>query len=1174
MTEQLTLQQQQAVDDRGGKLLVSAAAGSGKTKVLVDRLMRYVTDPVDPANLDEFLIITYTKAAASELRGKIASKLTERIAHDPDNKHLHNQMQRLFLAKISTVHSFCADILRDYCYMLDMSPDFRVADETEAREMRDLVMEDLLDGIYRDENVDSDILSFIDTQGLGRDDRFVPEIIEKVYDSALCHLNPQQWLEQCRAVSDLSEFIDFTATPWGCYLMDDLKDYLSSQIHVFRKCLELMSCAEGLDKPAANIQALLVQLEQLLKAKNWNDVVSHKHIDYGRLSFPRKNVDTELVERIKAARNACKKGLDRKLQNFSDDSSQICREMEQTAASMRGLVSLVNQFQTMFQEMKRKRRVLDFSDLEHRTLDLLLGKKRTGPTAAAGEIGRRFREIMVDEYQDSNGVQDAIFSALSQQRQNCFMVGDVKQSIYQFRLADPGIFLNKYQTYLPADEAKPGEGRKVMLSHNFRSGPEIIECVNAVFRTVMSPKVGGLLYGEAESLREGIPREPLPDTAVELYALDVQEDTYGEEASFVAGRIQEMLHSGTLIRKDGRLQPVQPDDIVILLRSPGSAASVFQTALEVRGIRCSSGTGSDILQSEEIGTLRSFLQVIMNPRLDIPLVSLLASPVFGFSADELAAIRSSQKHGPFYDALCLSQSERVQQFLLLLQKLRETARFSSISALLESCLRLSRLDSIYGAMSDGSQRQNNIQAFYQLAVDYEKQSVKDLQQFLQFLDSAEERGLLRTDTSGSGAVSIMSIHKSKGLEFPVVFLCNLSRRFNMESLRGQILCDRDLGLGLSVADHQKRIRYSSSAKRAIMSKMASESISEEMRVLYVAMTRARDRLVMTYASRSLEADLRDIVLRQDFDSGELLCQEATCMGDWVMLAALQRMEAGALYAVAGRPDHTVLSRFTWNISLCMAPESSTSAGAAQQEYCQLSEEAAVQIQRSLLFRYPHVAATLSPSKRTATGSKGREKDLEASERTPELPVPTRLWRSPNFAAKAMSGKEYGNVIHTIMQYIRYDHCRSTDDIRGELTRLMERGFLTEQQIQSVDVSIIAGFFCSEIGKKLQTGIKHIREFKFSILEDGKRFDPLLDDEQVLLQGVVDCALIEPDGITVIDFKTDYVTEETLNAVVRRYEAQVQIYADALQRIYEIPVKKRFLYFFRLGRFVEIFTDSK
>ena len=1168
MAETLTPQQHQAVHNRGGKLLVSAAAGSGKTKVLVDRILSYLTDPADPANLDEFLIITYTKAAASELRSKIAAKLTERIALDPENKHLQKQIQRLFLTKISTVHSFCSDILREYSYKLDVAPDFRVADESEARELRDLVMTDLLDEAYRNIGTDSDFLAFVESQGLGRDDRFVPEIIEKVYDSSRCHLNPEQWLSECLKQMEQAEETDISENDWGGYLVQDLKEYVSAQADIFRQCIRELDSLDGMEKASANLHTTLEQLEEILSADGW-DAIAAAEIDYGRLTFPRKNTDPELTERIKAARNACKKGLDNKLKNFSDGTDQIRRDLQASEASMRGLISLVKQFDQAFAAAKKSRRILDFSDLEHKTLDLLLGKSRNHPTVAAQEIGRRFREIMVDEYQDSNGVQDAIFDALSREKQNCFLVGDVKQSIYQFRLADPGIFLEKYRNYAEADSAQSGQGRRVLLSHNFRSGPEIVECCNSVFSATMRPKVGGLTYGEAEALREGIPHDPLPEKAVELYALEVQEDTYTEEAALVAERIQKMLQEGTRIRKNGTLLPVQPEDIVILLRSPGTAAGYFQKALEAQGIRCTTGAGGNLLKAEEICTLRSFLQVIMNPRLDIPLISLLASPVFGFTADDLAAIRGEQKRGTFYEALLESDLPKVVSFLQILQNLRKESKMRSITSLVEICLRLTKLDSIYGAMPDGEMKKANIQMFYQLASDYERQSLKDLPQFLDYLSSLDDRGLVVSGNQHPSAVTIMSIHKSKGLEFPVVFLCNLSRRFNMENVRAQILCDKELGLGMSVANTQQRIRYPSVAKRAISIKMAAESVSEEMRVLYVAMTRARDRLIMTYASQSLEGDLKDLVLRQDFDGGEMVCREATCMGDWVLLAALQRTEAGALHAYAGRPKETKINDNLWYITLCTAPEGAVSAVTTKSDSVSIPLEALSEIQKGLSYRYPYAAATDTPSKKTATEQKGREKDLEASEHTPQPPSVIRKWRRPSFVAPQLSGREYGNAMHTVMQYISFENCKEEAAIRREIDSLVQSGFLTPEQAAAVDSEKLHRFFSSEIGVKLRSGIAYLREFKFSILVDGSKYDPALKEEKILLQGVVDCALLEDDGITVIDFKTDYVTEENLHQVISRYRGQVETYADALQRIYEQPVKAKYLYLFHLDRLISL-----
>ena len=1169
MAEKLTPQQAQAVHDRGGKLLVSAAAGSGKTKVLVDRLLSYLKNADDPANLDDFLIITYTKAAASELRGKIAAKLTEAIAKEPENRHLQRQMQRLFLTKISTVHGFCSDLLREYAYRLDLSADFRVADENECREIRETVLSDLLDRAYEKAGEDENFRAFVDTQGLGRDDRLVSEIVLKVYDSARCHLDPDGWLQSCLDASDVAALSDAGQTVWGRYLMDDLFSYLDCQISVMRKCTELAESSENMEKPAINLQDTLYQLEHLRKSATWDEIVERKYIDYGRLTFPRKGIDEDLAERIKACRNACKKGLEKYVKCFADPSVQVLQDLDQSSAGARGLVELVRQFGKEYDRAKAGRRVLDFGDLEHKTLDLLLGTKRSGTTAAAREIGLRFREIMVDEYQDSNEVQDAIFTALTEQKQNCFMVGDVKQSIYQFRLADPGIFLEKYHSYLPADEAKPGDGRKVLLSANFRSGGEVISAVNDVFEACMSPAVGGLVYGEEEKLREGIPHTALPDGGIELYGIEVREDTYAEESAFAAQQIKSMLDGSHFVRDGENLRPIQPEDIVILLRSPGSVVAQFQQALESLGIRCSSGGGTDLLQTEEIGTLRSLLQTIANPRQDIPLIGTLASPVFGFTANDLAALRGKRKKGAVYDALLLDESPKAKAFLDTLGILRKEARMNTIAELIEKIFTLTRMDSIYAAQPSGEAKKANLQTFYQLAADYEKISRRDLAQFLDYLQTQEEKGLIAAGETAGGCVTIMSIHKSKGLEFPVVFLCGLSREFNRESLRAQVLCDKELGLGLSVADTANRVRYPAISKRAIVQKCAAESLSEEMRVLYVAMTRARDRLVMTYAAKNLQSDLQDIAQRLDMSGAELLTRDVVCPGEWVLLAAMQRTEAGEFFALGGRSNQTKLSDLPWTIRVVEAPETQAASAAVMDEEKLLppgTEEALV---NGLKFHYAHKEATSAPSKQTATQRKGRVKDQEAAENAQEPKQIHRSWRRPSFLEQGIHGKAYGSAIHAVMQYIRYENCGSLEGVRQEVARLVKERFITAEQGKIVDCQRIAAFFATEMGQKLRSGTEYLREFKFSILDDGSHYGDGLEGEEVLLQGVVDCALLESDGITVLDFKTDYVTEETLDVLAKRYRPQVDTYAHALSRIYGKEIKASYLYFFHLNRFVII-----
>ena len=1165
MAEKLTAEQREAVENRGGKLLVSAAAGSGKTKVLVDRLMGYLMDPRDPANIDDFLMITYTKAAATELRGKIASKLSQHVAADPSNSHLQRQLQRLYLTKISTVHAFCGDVLREYAYHLQIPGDFRVADENECREIRETVLQKLLDVAY--EKAEPDFLAFVDSQGLGRDDRLVPEIIQQVYDSARCHLQPDAWLEHCAQLVDTDGITDASQTLYGQYLMDRFHKWMDLQLRLMTGCAQLAAGEESGAKVVANLDATLAQLHALRNCGSWDAIANMPKVDFGRLVFP-KNFDPEISERIKAIRDGCKKGLEKQMRIFSDPSAGILSDLAASAQAVRGLMGLVGGFAQAYAKAKRSRRVLDFGDLEHKMLDLLLGKQRSGITAAAQEIGNRFREVMVDEYQDSNQVQDAIYSALTAKRQNLFLVGDVKQSIYQFRLADPGIFLEKYASFAPAATAEAGQGRKVLLSRNFRSSAGVLSGCNDVFKLCMCPEVGGLYYGADEALYEGIPHTPLGEAETSLFCIDVQEDTYPEEAAFVADHIQTLLDGTHYVRDGEQLRPIRPEDIAVLLRSPGSAGGYYMRAFDEAGIRYATGGGVDLLQTQEVATLRCLLQAIQNPLLDIPLISAMASPLFCFSADDLAAIRGVDKRCAFYEALKRHNGEKSRAFVQTISRLRQVLRGNSLTALLEEILISTGMEGVYAAMDGGDIRISHIQTFYQLAADFEAGGNRDLSRFLEYLETMEKKGLITAgDQSAPGCVTIMSIHKSKGLEFPVVFLCGLGREFNTESQRGAVLCHKEMCLGLSAVNGQLRLRYPTIAKRAISAKIAAEAVSEELRVLYVAMTRARDRLIMTYASKRLQKDLSQILQLMNAGGKELLIREAVCPGDWVLLTALHRTEAGELFALAGNPMESCSETTPWHIRVVQAPD--LYAGEQEEEREEtLDHRFLRQIRQGLDFRYAYEAATTAPSKMTATQQKGRIKDAEAAQETQPPKAICRQWRRPSFAQNQMSGKEYGNAIHAAMQYIDYRACADEASVKAELLRLVSQRYISQEQGAMIRPEKIAVFFATELGQKLRRGQVE-REFKFSILEDGTAYDPRLSGESVLLQGVVDCALIEEDGITVIDFKTDYVTEETLPHALARYRSQVKAYAMAMERIYQKKVKQALLYFFHMDRFAEV-----
>lgn len=1163
----LTEQQSLAATNRGGNLLVSAAAGSGKTKVLVERLMLYLSDSENPANIDDFLIITYTRAAASELRSKIADELNERIAANPGNRRLRNQLQRLYLAKISTVHSFCADLLKEQAYRLDIPGDFRIAEEEEGQVLRQQVLERLLDEAYDSEVMDEDFQAFIDSQEMGRGDDNLAKIILDLYDSAICHKEPSAWLHKCLEEMDVSGKTDCLQTIWGKYLFEDLQTHLKLHLNAMTKCAALAKSVDASEKPLAVFENDIAWLTRLMECKTWDDVVCAGNHTFDRLTFSKKFGDPALQEQMKAVRSAFKAGITGRLERFKQPSCELLDQLMAVLPAARGLIHLVESFIQAFSRKKRQLRIMDYSDLEHKTLDLLLGKNHVGPTALANELSSRYREIMVDEFQDSNEVQDGIFHSLTSQKHNCFMVGDVKQSIYQFRLADPEIFLEKFLSFPDAEKAKEGEGRKVLLSKNFRSSAGVIEAVNHVCNLCMSPDVGGIAYTEKERLYAGRTTLNCGEPEVSFYAINVAEDTYGEEATFVAKKILELTDGSHYISDNDGKRPITLDDIAIILRSPGSVGMDFVSALHNFGIPAYIGKGANLLLEEEVATLRSLLQAISNPQLDIPLVAVLTSRVFAFSASELAEIRAGNRTISIFDSLCASSHPKAALFVEKLNYLRQYSRMHALSELILEIFRICNFDSIFAADQAGFERIENLQTFSKLLSSFEATGHRTLEQLLEYLNALEERGISTADSAKpSGTVEILSVHKSKGLEYPVVFLCGLSRSFNTSDAYEQLLRHKHLGLGLSFVNSEKRIRFPTLAKKAISKRILSDNLSQEMLVLYVAMTRARDRLIMTYAVSNLDKQISEIVNRMDLSDPLLLTTTATCPGDWILYSVLHRSESGPLFQLGGYPACRSVSEIPWHVEVVDGGTLSVYGNAVERTEDKMPEDAFDTISKSLSFVYPYRNATVIPSKLTATELKGRKVDDEVAQNAETRKRRSAYWRRPTEAEG--QGTAYGTALHAVMQFIRYEACQTTQQVQAELSRLVAEEFISQQQANAVDVESIVAFFKTDIGMKAMTG-NVLREFKFTVLQDVSVYFENSTDDQILLQGVVDLAILEEDGITVVDFKTDRVTADTVNAVAHGYFPQVLSYSRALEQIYEKPVKQSLLYFFRTGTFIDV-----
>ena len=878
----------------------------------------------------------------------------------------------------------------------------------------------------------------------------------------------------------------------------------------------------------------------------------------------------------------CKDDLKKLAAPFTVTQAEHLSDLSAMAPAMLALTALTAAFSHRDQAEKARRNALDFSDQEHYAIDLLC-QPDGQPTELAQQVAQRYREIMVDEYQDANDVQNCIFSAVSRQEQNLFTVGDVKQSIYRFRLADPTIFLRKYNAYVPAGQAEDGQPRKVLLSKNFRSRQSVLDGCNAIFRSIMSRRMGEMDYGAEEQLYFGAAYyPPHPDTAAEYHFIDVADteeerfDRAAVEARFVAERIRRMLDEGYAVSGGDGLRRCTPEDFVILMRSPGMIAGVYQAALQRRGIACDVGGDGDLMQTAEIEILFQLLQIIDNPHRDIPLAAAMASPVFGFTPEELALLRAQAQKADLYDCLCACRepSEKLCAFLSWLSRMREESRRMPLPELLNTVVQSSGLEMVFAALPDGERRRGSLAAFASFVTAGAQTELRSLSELVQLMLQMQQRGAklpAQDAPARSDAVRIMSIHKSKGLEFPIVILADLARKMNMQDNAAAVLTDEELLIGGNVVDLASRSYYHGLARRAIIDRKTAQTVSEELRVLYVAMTRAKEQLIMTSCAAHYGSRLKKLLLRLSDPLGPWVSAAVRQPDEWILLAALCRTESGALFAECGPCAYSRVRQYPWLVTLRDVSPAAPAARGAQADAPRAAQPLdREQVLESVGFRYAHEAATRLPSKLTATQLKGRGLDLEAAEETPAQPESARKpWRTPQFLQdRPLTGREKGSATHLFMQFVHYEACTTRDGIQQELARLQTEKFLTARQAEAVDAEKILALFSSELGKRILNAKDLRREFKFSILTDAGAYDPAAAGEQVMLQGVVDCFWQEADGIVILDFKTDYIAGD-LQLKAARYAPQLQAYARALSLIYGLSGRKCILYFFSAGKAVEI-----
>ena len=1183
---QLTPQQLGAVEDRGGSLLVSAAAGSGKTKVLVERVFAYLRE--EHCHIDDFLIITFTRAAAAELRSKLAAELARRVAAEPENGHLRQQMFRVYQADIKTVDGFCASLLREHVHLLEpvdgrsLTPDFRILDESECTLLKERALEQALENFYqRIGQGDEGCRLLAETLGFGRDDRGLALLVPEVHAKLQSHPYPEKWLAQ--AAEGWRELPQRLAdSVYGRTIMDDtVRRALYWAGRLERAARDMEGCQPVFDAYADRFLEAAAQLREYETAaqKGW-DEMSRVDVTFRKLGAVRGEENGDSKAAAKAVWDKCKAAVKKLSAPYQTAESELLDDLRAIAPAMEALLELTADFDRRFQAEKVRRNAMDFSDQEHYAVRLLAGEDGT-PTELGEQVSHRYWEIMVDEYQDTNEVQNCIFRAVSRQGENIFAVGDVKQSIYRFRLAEPGIFLEKYRTYLDAEDAAPGQPRRRVLSRNFRSRREVLDAANFVFAAIMSREMGELDYTEEQYLHFGAAYYPdAPERETEFHYLSVEDtpeqrfDRAEAEARFTARRIRQLLDGGFPVRGgDGELRPVEPEDIVILMRSPSARLAVFTAALEREGIPCDGGESEDFFSAMEIAVVLSLLEIVDNPRQDVPLIAVLRSPLVGMSADRLAEIRALQPEGDYYEALCRDEGEDAQAFLSLLRELRHASREMAADKLLWYCYDRCRVEAIFGAMADGAQRQVRLTALY----DYVRRLVQSgrtglfdcVSHLRRLLENGDAPAI--TAARASGGVRIMSVHKSKGLEFPVVVLADLNRSFNRQDLDRPVLVHPQLGVGAERVETERRIRYDTVSKSALALTLEREAKAEELRILYVAMTRAQEKLIMVCSRKNPEKHLRELAALTELPVPPEAVSGANCPGDWLLLTLLNTFQASELHGFAGvRPSELTEAPAGVTVHLHRIGGEETGGAASPAAEDAGESPDTTPDKASLGFVYGHRAATVTPSKVTATQLKGRAIDEEIAEGT----LPHRRESAPERPRflqekRGLTGAERGTAMHLVMQFLPLDTAAEPWAVAEVIDGLRRRRLLTPEQAAALDVPALVRFLASPLAERIRNAPRLWREYRFALLTDAGIYDGDAAGEEMLLQGVADCVFETESGLAVVDFKTDRVQTAEVQRRAEVYRAQLDAYAGALSRILERPVTERILYFFACGEEISL-----
>lgn len=1240
-----TAQQQQVIDSRNRNLLVSAAAGSGKTAVLVERIIRMVTDPAHPLDIDRLLVMTFTNAAAAEMRERIGAAIEQRLLAEPDNEHLQMQATLVHHAQITTIDSFCLDLIRNHFDRLELDPAFRIGDEGELKLLREDVMEKLLEARY--EESDPDFEAFVETYAQGKGDGGIGELILKVYQFSQSNPWPQEWLDACLAELEIGGDTQFEQLTWVNFMIQDIKKQLDELIFQLSDAID--SCEQD-DLLAAYLPMLQHDRQQLMAVQAADSYEGMQRelqaISWDRMAVIRKkDVNAELKVYVTGCRERVKKAVKKIIELYAmGNVGQVLADLEGTKQPVRMLLLLAGEFSARYQQRKQDGNIVDFNDLEHEALHVLLedidGVRM--PTSVADELSGQYEEILVDEYQDSNMVQETLIKAISRERfgtPNVFMVGDVKQSIYKFRLAKPELFLEKYDSYRKEDSLY----QKIELHQNFRSRSTVLESINEVFYRIMTANLGNIYYTEAVALHPGtVFAEPADDHsgaaggATELLLLDTGKEALGRlddeadytsrelEARLVAARIRELLdpEQGQLVwdknvGTGGGYRRASYRDIAILLRSTAEWAETFLTVFMSEDIPAYAESKMGYFDTLEVETVLSLLAVIDNPMQDIPLAAVLKSPVCGLKDDELARLAALYKKVPepkpdrgIYGAWRYALTEAGQDALRHMYQTNAAAGKTLLQKIIKLDKQISRLrqESVYlpiheliyrlfqstgyydyvSAMPGGDTRQANLDMLVEKAAAYEQTSYKGLFHFIRYIEKLKkfntDFGEAATVGEDDDTVRIMSIHKSKGLEFPIVFLAGMGKQFNKRDIYSRLLIDPELGIGTDYLDLEHRLKAPTLKKNVVKRRMEMDSLGEELRVLYVGMTRAKEKLIMTAADRSLEKK-KEKFAQLPLVNGQIpytiLAAAGSCL-DWILMsdAELITVREIPVEELVGAEMMRQVKRRTAKTGLLnFAPEPCRDE-AYHNMLVQMED-----------YRYPWQAEIALHTKMSVSELK-RQEQLVDEEETWYFPLtadagdlPTQL-EKPEIrekekrefrpqAERENTGVIRGNAYHQLLQLLDFTAVERPEEVQNAIAVLVAGKRLRPESAARIRPATVWKFLISPLGQRMknaQTEGRLYKERQFIFGIPAAEMTSVESSELIVIQGIIDAYMEEPDGLVLVDYKTDRVLPGQEELLIKRYGVQLGYYKKALEQITGKPVKEAIIYSISLQQEIKVIKE--